>query len=231
VTETATLEAVPPAAEAVFGDRLPLARRYADLLVTVGVERGLLGPREPSRIWSRHLLNSTAVADLVPPAAAVVDLGSGAGLPGIPLALARPDLHVTLLEPLERRAAFLSEVVAALGIEVAVVRARAEQSPGADADVVVARAVAPLVRLVPLAAALARPDGVLLALKGTAAAADLAAARAVLGSRLDAADIVPLAAAGEPTFAVRVPLTGSIPCRDGSRERRRRSRRGRGAAS
>jgi 16S rRNA (guanine527-N7)-methyltransferase len=163
--------AVHPAARRVFGDRFPLAERYAERLTTDGVVRGLIGPREAPRIWERHLLNSAVVAELVPEDATVIDLGSGAGLPGIPLALARPDLTVTLLEPTQRRVAFLTEVVAELGLaRVDVLTARAEDVAGeVTARVVTARAVAPLDRLARWALPLASPGGVLLAMKGTGA--------------------------------------------------------------
>src|SRR5690349_12658888 len=134
----------------MFGDRLPLAVSYAELLCTDGVVRGLIGPREAPRIWERHMLNCAVVADLIPTGASVVDVGSGAGLPGMVLAVVRPDLAVTLIEPLARRTAFLTEAVAALGLDrTTVVRARAEECVGKlpGADVVTARAVAPLDRL------------------------------------------------------------------------------------
>src|SRR6476620_1255901 len=118
---------VPDAATAVFADRLDLAVVYVRLLATAGVERGLIGPRECDRLWDRHILNRAAVADLVPAGSRIADIGSGAGLPGIPLAIARPDLDVVLIEPLLRRSAFLSEAVEELGLEnVTVVRGRAE---------------------------------------------------------------------------------------------------------
>lgn len=163
----------PPGAGTVFGDQLPAARAYARLLVADGVERGLLGPREPPRIWERHLLNSAVLAELVPTAATVVDVGAGAGLPGVPLALVRPDLRVTLVESLARRTTFLEEVVEALDLadRVAVVRARAEEYRGGQesADVVTARAVAPLDRLARWCLPLLRGGGRLLAVKGESA--------------------------------------------------------------
>jgi 16S rRNA (guanine527-N7)-methyltransferase len=177
---------VPPEAVAVFGDRVELAQRYADLLATDGVTRGLIGPRETSRLWDRHLLNCAVVAELLPERGELVDIGSGAGLPGIVLAMLRPGLHVILLEPLLRRSVFLEECVATLGLPNAtVVRSRAEEKGAASiaADVATARAVAPLERLVGWAAGLLRPGGELLAIKGQAAEAELAAARPVL-SRL-----------------------------------------------
>ena len=117
---------LPEAAAAMFGPRLEIAQRYAELLATAGVERGLLGPREVDRVWERHLLNSAAVGELLDHGERVVDIGSGAGLPGIPLAIARPDLDITLLEPLLRRSEFLKEAVAELGLTVEVARGRAE---------------------------------------------------------------------------------------------------------
>jgi 16S rRNA (guanine527-N7)-methyltransferase len=159
---------------ALFGDRLPLALRYAEHLVTSGVERGLIGPREAPRIWERHVLNCAVVAGLVPDGARLVDVGSGAGLPGIPLALVRPDAHIVLVEPLARRVDWLREVIADLGVAVEVERGRAEEDVvrrrWEGADVVTARAVAPLARLAGWCLPLLRPGGQLLALKGAAAA-------------------------------------------------------------
>jgi len=157
------------------------------MLADAGVERGLIGPREVARLWERHLLNSATISMAVPDAADVVDVGSGAGLPGIPLALARPDLRLRLVEPLLRRATFLTEAVASLGLtSVNVVRARAEDLPPAEAQVVVARAVAPLDRLVRWTLPLLRPGGRLVALKGRSAEQELAAAHTTL-ARLGAA--------------------------------------------
>ena len=168
----------PPAAFELFGDRLDLARLYADLLAGPGVERGLLGPREVDRIWERHILNSAALAELIGPGARVIDIGSGAGLPGVPLAIARPDLRVTLVEPMLRRTEFLTEVVEALGIPVEVIRGRAEEpairSGAAGADVVVSRAVADLGKITRWSMPLLRPGGRMLALKGERAAAEAA---------------------------------------------------------
>jgi len=165
-------------ARTLFGDRLELAITYAELLATDGVVRGLIGPREAPRIWDRHLLNCAAVAELIPRGASVVDVGSGAGLPGIVLAVARPDLTVTLVEPLARRIAFLAEVVTELDLDrtVEVVRARAEEAVGrSPADIVTARAVAPLDRLADWCLPLAAIGGRLLALKGASAADEVAA--------------------------------------------------------
>jgi 16S rRNA (guanine527-N7)-methyltransferase len=177
-----TAPAMPAAGRAVFGDAAAKAELYANLLAGPGVERGLLGPNEVPRIWERHLLNSAVVAELVPGPCSLVDLGSGAGLPGIVLALLLPDSEVILLEPALRRATFLEECVAELALANArVVRARAEQMAGElAADVVTARAVAPLDRLAALAVGLLKPGGILLAVKGVKAAAEARDAQAVL---------------------------------------------------
>ena len=174
----------PPEARGIFGESLAQAAAYARLLAGPGVERGLMGPHEVPRLWERHLLNSAVVAGLVPHPSSVVDLGSGAGLPGIVLAILLPDCQVTLLEPLLRRTVFLQECVAALGLPNAVVlRGRAEESAGKlRADVVTARAVAPLDRLAALSLGLVRPGGIVLAVKGARAHEEVAAARPVLRS-------------------------------------------------
>jgi 16S rRNA (guanine527-N7)-methyltransferase len=166
----------------VFGPALGVAQRYAELLAGPGVERGLVGPRETTRLWDRHLINCAAVAELVPWASSLIDLGSGAGLPGVVLAMLLPDSQVVLLEPLARRAAFLEECVRTLGLRNAAVRrGRAEEVAGQlTADVVTARAVAPMERLAPLALGLVRPGGLVLAIKGAAAAEELAQAEPVL---------------------------------------------------
>jgi 16S rRNA (guanine527-N7)-methyltransferase len=178
VPEDATSAApAAPTPDAVFGVRRSLARRYAEHLVTSGVERGLIGPREAPRVWERHVLNCAVVAEIVPTGARLVDVGSGAGLPGIPLALARPDLQVVLLEPLARRAEWLREVTADLGLAVEVERGRAEERDvrrrWEGADVVTARAVAPLARLAGWCLPLLRSGGMMLALKGDSAAAEV----------------------------------------------------------
>jgi 16S rRNA (guanine527-N7)-methyltransferase len=173
----------PPAAEGVFGTALPLAVAYVARLATDGVVRGLIGPREVSRLWERHILNSAAVAEAVPRGARVVDVGSGAGLPGIPLGLCRPDLTLTFVEPMARRVEFLEDVVAELaepnGFSWRVVRGRAEERAVAVAagsvDVVTARAVAPLPRLVGWCRGLMRPGSQLVALVGARALEELPA--------------------------------------------------------
>ena len=185
----ASAEPPPPPAEAaeVFGAALDTARRFAELLATNGVTRGLIGPRETSRLWDRHLLNCAVVADLVSDDGELVDIGSGAGLPGIVLAMLRPHVRVILLEPMLRRSVFLGECVDRLGLANAtVVRGRAEDMAGViRADIATARAVAPLDRLAGWAAGVLRPGGQILAIKGESAAEELTAAGPVL-SRLGA---------------------------------------------
>jgi 16S rRNA (guanine527-N7)-methyltransferase len=162
----------------VFGAALPDAERYVARLASDGVTRGLIGPREVPRLWQRHVLNSAAVAEAVPQDARVVDVGTGAGLPGVPLALARPDLRLTLVEPMARRVEFLEEVVAELGRrDWQVVRGRAEERSVITAvgpvDVVTARAVAALPRLVGWCRGLLRPGARLVALVGARAVEEL----------------------------------------------------------
>ena len=205
-----TESAVPAEARAVFGPAVDAAIEYVRLLATEGAVRGLIGPREVPRLWDRHLLNSAAIASLVPPGARVVDVGSGAGLPGIPLALVRPDLTITLLEPLARRVTFLAECVDRLGLDrVTVVRGRAEEGPVrrelGGADVVTARAVAPLDKLAGWCLPLLRPGGRLLAMKGSTAAEELAAA----GSLPGAADAL-VTQAGDPPATVIVVTRGTV---------------------
>lgn len=174
------LAAAPAAAARIFGDRLDAAVRYADLLATRGITEGLLGPREATLIWDRHLLNSAALSPLIPTDATAIDIGSGAGLPGLALALARPDLSVVLLEPMARRARFLRDCLTELSLHrVEVVGRRAQDAGdlGGRANTVTARAVAPLHRLIPMALPLLRPGGSLLALKGRRAADDITQAR------------------------------------------------------
>ncbi|MGY1753965.1 16S rRNA (guanine(527)-N(7))-methyltransferase RsmG [Blastococcus sp. SYSU D01042] len=178
-----TPAAPPPPAVAgeVFGDALPAAEAFVAKLASDGVTRGLIGPREVPRLWERHVLNSAAVAEAVPPGARVVDVGSGAGLPGIPLGLARPDVALTLVEPMARRVEFLQEAVTELAdgrrAPWRVVRGRAEERSVAGAvgavDVVTARAVAPLPRLVGWCRGLLRPGTQLVALVGARALDEL----------------------------------------------------------
>ncbi|OYO14160.1 16S rRNA (guanine(527)-N(7))-methyltransferase RsmG [Enemella evansiae] len=204
VPQSSPSEAV---AAQVFGDRFEAARQYHDLLANEGTEWGLIGPREVDRLWSRHLLNSAALAEVVPSGAEVIDVGSGAGLPGIPLALARPDLGITLLEPLLRRFNFLTMAVENLGItdRVAVERGRAEDFEGSF-DVVTSRAVAPLERLIGWCLPLLSPTGALIALKGASAADEVKAVDKLLTKQKLSAEVLTVRAhpAAEATFAVRV---------------------------
>jgi 16S rRNA (guanine527-N7)-methyltransferase len=177
---------VPEAAADVFGGRLALAQRYVEILATDGVERGLIGPRETERLWDRHVLNSAAIAELIPEGQRGADVGSGAGLPGIPLAIARPDLDVTLIEPMLRRAVFLEYVIDELALDgVRVSRHRAEEPAareGADFDFVTSRAVAALDKLTRWTAPLLKADGLMLALKGDRAESEIAEHSAAMAS-------------------------------------------------
>lgn len=162
------VEAEPAVAERIFGPHIGLARQFAKNLADFGEERGLIGPLEPPRLWSRHILNCGVFADLLPAGGLVGDVGSGAGLPGIVLALARPDVEFALIEPMERRTDWLSEQVSELGLRnVQVVRSRVQDAPFMEkCDVVTARAVAALKTLIPMTAPLVKPGGSLLLMKG-----------------------------------------------------------------
>jgi 16S rRNA (guanine527-N7)-methyltransferase len=153
-----------------FPERQEEIRAFAQVLTTAGIERGLIGPREGERIWERHIFNCLPVTQLLPQNASLFDIGSGAGLPGIVIALARPDLKVTLIEPLERRVEFLKEATEGLGIEV--IRGRA-QDVKKSADYVTARAVAPLEKLKKISWHMVKTGGALLAMKGESAATEM----------------------------------------------------------
>ena len=229
----------PDAARGVFADCFDLAERYVAWLADAGTVRGLIGPREVPRLWERHVLNSAVLQELIPAGAAVADIGSGAGLPGIPLAIARPDLRITLIEPLLRRTTFLSEVVDDLGLDnVTVVRGRAEDvdvsalRPGGF-DVVTSRAVAPLDRLAGWSLPLTRVGGVFLPIKGSSAPEEIDAAGdalAALGAPgtpevlIAGADLV-----SEPITVVRIVKRSAPVTRKGqSGAQRRKPRRPRG---
>ena len=235
----------PEAARELFGAKLPQAAAYAAMLAGPGVERGLIGPSETGRIWDRHLINSGLVVELLPTAIGVqqagirnvrslADLGSGAGLPGVVLAILRPDLQVTLIEPMARRTTFLTECVGELGLgNVTVCRARAEELRGQyQADVVTSRAVARLKRLAELSAGICRPGGLVLAMKGASAAAELEEARSLLGHfGVADADVVTagqdLVARGlleHPTTVVRLRLGRAKATRGRSRDELPRNR-------
>lgn len=194
-------------AREVFGERFPLARDYRDLLAGQGIEWGLIGPREVERLWDRHLLNSVSIADLIPVGADVVDVGSGAGLPGIPLAILRPDLRITLLEPMQRRTTFLTQAVDNLGItdHVCVQRSRAEDYRGSF-EVVTGRAVAPLRKFLPWVLPMLAPGGEVIALKGASAQEELAAVQQLLKKLRLRAELAGVRAhpRSEVTTAVRV---------------------------
>jgi 16S rRNA (guanine527-N7)-methyltransferase len=201
--------------------------RYAGLLATDGVVRGLIGPREVPRLWDRHLLNCALLAPLVPHGARVADLGSGAGLPGLVLAIARPDLSVALVEPMARRVAFLEEARDVLGLEgVEIVRSRAEQWRGGRRfDVVTARALAALPSLLAWGMPLVEKQGVMLAIKGSSAGAEVTAASSELARWGAAAEIITSSVPGSSvTTVVRVVRGGGsgIGWRTSSARRSRR---------
>lgn len=207
------------AARTVFGPRLDLAHAYAQALATAGVERGLIGPREAERIWERHLLNCAVLQELVPEDAELGDVGSGAGLPGIPVAIARPDLSVYLIEPMLRRTTWLREIITELGLtNVEIIRAKAHivAESGQHFDVVTSRAVAALPTLAEWSMPLVRKDGQLLAIKGDSAEDELAAAGETLTALGAAsAEVVRCGESvlGTPTTAVRIVAgrTGKLP--------------------
>lgn len=229
------VEPEPSAAAQAFGDRISTARAYVRILATDGVLQGLIGPRETDRLWTRHVLNCVGLADLLPARARVVDVGSGAGLPGVVLAIARPDCRIVLLEPLDRRVRFLTDTLERLDLpNCRVVRGRAQEAPAdvRGADVVVSRAVAPLSRLAGWSAGLARPGGLILALKGSTAADELRRDRAeVAAAGLRAADVVRLDGLAGTTYLVRAergadpvgPSRRSVRRRSGSAAERQRS--------
>ena len=223
---------VPDGARRVFAsDRLDLAIRYTELLATEGVVRGLIGPREAPRLWDRHVLNSAVLGEVIPHGASVCDIGTGAGLPGLVVAIARPDVRITLVEPLLRRTTFLDEVVAELGLDhVTVVRGRAEDLHGrATFDVVTSRAVAPLERLLGWSMPLVAPTGALVAMKGHSVRDEIAAADTFLDTWACGVPEVLEVGTGlvdPPTTVVRVPWAD--PARIGwprARESERRSKR------
>ncbi|WP_167109770.1 16S rRNA (guanine(527)-N(7))-methyltransferase RsmG [Amycolatopsis viridis] len=169
---------VPEVAARVFGDGLERAVEFAGMLERYGVERGLIGPREVDRLWDRHLLNSAVIGERIDTGAKVIDVGSGGGFPGVPLAIARPDLDVVLIEPMARRADWLNEVIETLDLDVIVERGRAEEKVLrkriGTADVVTSRAVAPLARLAAWCLPLVREGGMMLAVKGVSAQDEIA---------------------------------------------------------
>ena len=204
------VEAEPAVAAEIFGDRIDLARRFTAALGEYGEERGLIGPLEPPRLWTRHVLNSAVIAPLF--SGRVADIGSGAGLPGLVLAIARPEVEWILIEPMERRVAWLTEQVDALGLEnVEVLRARAEDwKRGPILDAVTARAVSALRTLLPLTAPMVRPGGELVLLKGASAATEIEGAQKQLrkyGITDARVEVVGEGLLDEPTRVVRGTVT------------------------
>ena len=205
-------EPLRPTAERLFGERLDLAERFVSLLAEQGPERGLIGPREVERLWERHLLNCAFMADAIdnaaPGARTLADVGSGAGLPGVVIAIARPELEVTLIETMQRRTTWLEEVDAELGLGLEVVRARAEELHGTRSfEVVTARAVAALAKLARWTLPLVAEAGHLLAMKGSSAADEVDKAQKVLTKLGGAPPTISRYGVGEvevPTTVVQV---------------------------
>lgn len=198
-------------ADRLYRDNYKTIRQYVDILVSRGVDWGLIGPREIGRLWERHILNSIALESLIPEGCRVADVGSGAGLPGIPLAILRPDLEMTLIEPMLRRSNFLTEALDELGLDdrVTVVRGRAEDAD-LRVDVVVSRAVAKLATLINWTADLIVESGSLLALKGQSADDEVVKAKKELSKRRLSAEVLLIRAdpAADVTRAVRVRRAG-----------------------
>lgn len=207
------VEAEPAFAARVFGERIGVARVFTENLSARGEELGLIGPLELARIWTRHVANCGLVAPLLKSGLRVGDVGSGAGLPGLVLAIARPDVHLTLIEPMDRRVQWLESQVAALELSnVDVIRARAEDCAGMALDQVTARAVSALRTLIPITAPAVRPGGELILMKGAGARAELtAAAKQVSKFKLRDAEVIELGGGdlGEPTWVVRAKVDGS----------------------
>jgi 16S rRNA (guanine527-N7)-methyltransferase len=206
-----TPEVEPKEAQEVFGEYIGQARQYFDLLVRDGDLLGLIGPRELPKLWSRHILNSAVVADLVEDGQVVADVGSGAGFPGIPMAILRPKVKFVLIEPMERRANWLADVVVpTLGLEnVKVLRGRAEEAPLRNYDVTTARAVSALPKLLRMLVPLTAPGGQVLAMKGSKAQGEIEESKSLAKKlKLESFEIVTV---GEkllidPTTVVRVRL-------------------------
>jgi 16S rRNA (guanine527-N7)-methyltransferase len=206
-------EAEPESAKAIFGPQIDKARAFAQKLANDSDELGLLGPRELDKLWSRHILNSAVVAETVNPGDQVVDVGSGAGLPGIPMAIAMPEAHFVLIEPMERRSNWMLEVIDELDLKNAEVRrARAEEVLDLKFDIVTARAVAALDKLLRLCVPLLKPGGSLIALKGSKAAEEIEAAKKLqkkLGIASFEIQICGEKFLAEPTSVVKTTLDSS----------------------
>ena len=206
-----TPEAEPEEALKVYGEHIEKARKYFDLLVRDGDLLGLIGPRELPKLWSRHILNSAVVADLVEDGQLVADVGSGAGFPGIPMAILRPDVRFVLIEPMERRANWLAEVVVPeLELKnVKVLRGRAEEAPLRNYDVVTARAVSALPKLLRMLVPLTVQGGQVLAMKGSKAQDEIDESKSLTKKlKLDSFEIVTVGQniLSDPTTVVRVRL-------------------------
>jgi 16S rRNA (guanine527-N7)-methyltransferase len=211
IDEVFSLEQEPTEAAIVFGDQLPLARKYAELLSRDGDLLGLIGPRELPKLWSRHILNSAVVAEFIEDGQTVADVGSGAGLPGIPMAIMKPKASFVLIEPMERRSTWLAEtVVPALGLKnVKVLRGRAEEAPLANYDVATARAVSALPKLLRMLTPLVVSCGTILALKGSKASEEITESKPLIKKlKLASFEIVTAGdnVLNEPTTIVRVRL-------------------------
>lgn len=198
---------VPPLAREVFGQRAGLAAAYHESLATTAAQRGFIGSKEVDRLWERHILNCAVIGEAFEEGARVADIGSGAGLPGIPLAIARPDLKVTLIEPLLKRSTYLGEVVDELGLDnVRVVRGRAEEQQGGAFDAVTSRAVAPLGKLAGWSLPLVHRGGAMVAMKGASVAEELErdAAQIAAAGGADAKIFTVGAALEQPTTLIRI---------------------------
>ena len=206
-------EAEPESAKAIFGSQIEKARAFAQKLANDSDELGLLGPRELDKLWSRHILNSAVVAETVKPRDTVADVGSGAGLPGIPMALAQPEANFVLIEPMERRSNWMLEVIEELGLtNVQVRRARAEEVKDQKFEVVTARAVAALDKLLRLCVPLLKPGGSLIALKGSKAIEEIEVAKRLqkkLGIASFEIQICGEKFLAEPTSVVKTTLDSS----------------------
>lgn len=204
----------PDIVRAVFGSGEDRARTYAEMLATRGIEWGLLGPRETPRLWTRHLFNCAALLPLPPHGASVCDIGSGAGLPGLVIAIGRPDIRVSLVEPLQRRVHFLEQAIDELALQdrVEVLHGRAEEfDAGEGFDVVTSRAVGALTKLIGWSAPLLARDGQVLALKGASAGAEIEKAAKELRKARLTAEVLEVRAdpRTEPTYVVRLARAGA----------------------
>jgi 16S rRNA (guanine527-N7)-methyltransferase len=204
-------EAEPAVAATIFGSGIEMARKYAELLIRDGDMLGLIGPRELPKLWTRHILNSAVVANLIEPGQKVADIGSGAGLPGIPMAIVRPDAQFVLIEPMERRANWLAEVaIPEIGLtNVQVLRGRAEEAPLSNYDVATARAVSALPKLLRMMVPLVVPGGQILALKGSKAAEEIEESKPLVKKlKLSGFEVITAGAQtlDEPTTVVRITL-------------------------